>query len=744
MPDNASHSKVKTELGRELGLTTALAIGIGTMIAAGIFTLSGLAIRNVGTSAIISFALAALVSLLTALTYCEFVCIYPHSGEGYLYTRKTFKAPVAYLVGFCLFLGYASSCAFYIASLSSYFIEFIMETPLESASGIAVLIGLAILNIKGTKESGKFQIIVTAAKILLLIWFVMGGIRFVETNNIIARISTDIVDIAQTSALVFITFFGFSAIAASAGEVKNPRRNIPRAIFWSIGIVTVLYIFVVIVIIAADLTEYTEAAMGIAATKYLGGVGGMVIVGGAIFSMISASNASIMAGSRVALAMSRLGHLPKEIGMINDRTRTPIMALFAVCGLILLFILILPLESLAHFADTVLLIALTMVNLALIFHRKKFPKIRRTFRVPFVPVLPILGILANLYLLIQLFSHASTVILALVCLLLGFVGFITWKGAQPEELAIPGDKSKVAHGSFAVEEGTKKPHILLPIANPSNVQALMSMTAKLAKEKDAVVVVLKVLTVPQQMPLDYNFAELEQERKLLDFAQTQGEQCNVDVTAILRIGHNAAKAILETAREYHCHLIILGWKGFSTSTDKILGRVTDAIVTHARSDIMLIKLSRSQKIQHILLPTGGGEHAKAAELYAASLAQSLDGKLTVCRVESPESKNTKTKKDAEHELEEAKTRIRKHNGLEAESIVVFHDSIVDGIENVALDYDTIMVGATRDSIYQQILFGSIPEELAKRSDKTVVMVKHYHPVKALFGRVLSEEKTEES
>ncbi len=738
MSEPKQSSRVKTELGRELGLSSALAIGIGTMIAAGIFTLSGLAIRNVGTSAIISFGLAAVVSLFTALTYCEFVSIYPRSGEGYLYARKTFTAPLAYLVGFSLFLGYASSCAFYIASLSSYFFEFIMETPLESASGIVVLIALTMLNIKGTKESGKFQIIVTAAKVLLLIWFIAGGLRFVNPVEIIDKINTDVVAIAQTSALVFITFFGFSAIAASAGEVKKPRRNIPKAIFWSVGVVTVLYIFVVLVTIAADLSEYTEAAMGIAATKYLGGIGGMVIVGGAIFSMISASNASIMAGSRVALAMSQLGHLPREIGLINNRTRTPIMALFAVCGLILLFILILPLESLAHFADTVLLFALIMVNIALIVHRKKFPNIRRTFRVPFVPVLPILGILANLYLLIQLFAHPSTVIFAIVCLILGFVGFISWKGAQHEEEAIPGEKSKVAVGRFAAEKSSKRPHLLLPISNPANVNTMIKLAAGLAKEQGAILVLLKVHTVPQQMPLDYSFSELEEEREFLDYAQKEGEKLGVQVTAILRIGYNAAKAILETAREYHCQLIILGWKGFSTSADKILGRVTDAVVTHARRDIMLIKLSKKQTIRNILLPTGGGEHAKAAELYSASIVHALGGSLTLCRVATGK-RDMEITQAIENDLNEAKSRIKKHNGYDAKSMIVYHESIPQGIESIADEYDTIVVGATRDSIYQQILFGSIPEKLAKESDKTVIMVKHHHRVKALIGRVVSEE-----
>ena len=169
MENHHKKIQVETALSRDLGLTSSLAIGIGTMIAAGIFTLSGLAIRNVGSAAIVSFLLAAFVALFTALTYCEFVSIYPRTGEGYLYARKTFSPPLAYFVGWALFLEYASSCAFYIASLSSYFNEFIWHCPIESLSGLVILVGLTLLNLKGTKESGRFQVIVTAAKLPLLI-----------------------------------------------------------------------------------------------------------------------------------------------------------------------------------------------------------------------------------------------------------------------------------------------------------------------------------------------------------------------------------------------------------------------------------------------------------------------------------------------------------------------------------------------------------------------------------------------
>ena len=734
MTDHQKGKPIEAELSRDLGFYSALAIGVGTMIAAGIFTLSGLAIRNVGSAAIVAFLLAAIVSIFTALAYCEFVSIYPRSGEGYLYARKTFTPPLAYMVGWSLFLGYTASCAFYIASLSSYFIEFIYHTSYGGLIGIVTLIGLTFLNVKGTKESGGFQIVVTAAKVILLVWFVIGGLSYVDTDEIIAKFSSDPVAIVSTSALVFITFFGFSAIAASAGEVKNAQRNIPRAIFWSVGIVTVLYTLVVLVTIAANLTEYTEAAMGIAAKQFLGGFGGMVIIAGAIFSMISASNASIMAGSRVALAMSKLGHLPKEVGLINQRTRTPIMALFTVGGTIAIFTLSLPLEDLAHFADTVLLIALIMVNFALIKHRRKYPDLKRPFRVPLVPLVPIIAIIANGYLLVQIFHHTLPALLAVGSLIVGMLGFLSWKGAQPEEESVPGEASRVLMETFAPPKNDKREYILVPLANPNTMRDLLGIAIALSKKKDSVIVLLRVVVVPEQMPLSTSSLEVQQDRLLLEEAQQIVEKAGVPVNTMLKIGYNAGRAILETARERHCQLIILGWKGYSSSRDKILGQVVDTVVTYARSDLMLVKLVEPISFKKILLPTAGGAHARAAEQYAASLAENFGGDITICRVESDSSNVSQ----AQTELTQAIERIESVNGIVPGTRIIEDKSITKGIIKASKEYDTLIIGATRTSIYQQIMFGSIPEQVARQVDKNLIVVKHHNPVRALIGRVMGD------
>ena len=730
---NGSNLHIETELSRDLGLASALSIGVGTMIAAGIFTLSGLAVRDVGSSAVIAFLLAALVAGFTALTYCEFSSLYPESGEGYLYARRTFPPPLAYLVGWTLVLGYTSSCAFYISSLSSYFNEFVWHSPYEQISGIIGLICLVLLNIKGTKESARFQILITAGKVILLVWFVFGGLENVDTKALVERMSMDIPRIGATAGLVFITFFGFSAIAASAGEISNPTKTIPRAIFLSMMIVTILYTMVVFVIIAANLTEYTEAAMGNAARLFLGPIGGMVIVVGALFSMISASNASILAGSRVVLSMAQLGHLPSGISAINSQTRTPIISLILVGGTIVVFAQSFHLEKLAHFADTILLLALILVNAALIYHRKKFPNLSRTFRVPFVPLLPLIGIAANIYLLSLILQHPEPVIMAVLWLIVGMLGFLAWKGSQVEEEFLPGEPSRVAQVRAEGQESDFR--VLVPIANPTNVIPLIDLASAIAKENDGEIVVMRVVSLPEQAPTSRETSYVERERRILERAHIHANSKGVKISSLVRIGRNPARAILETARERHCDLIVLGWKGYTSTANRILGEIVDDVVKLARADIMLVKLVSEMKFKNILLPTTGGIHARLAERYTAPIASAYNARLVVSTIISPESEGTH-KHSVEQALSEAVGRINDESSVHVESRIITHKSVSVGIIQAAEEYDAIAMGAAGESFYKQILFGSIPENVAKHTDKTVIVYKQYSPVKALVGRVM--------
>ena len=186
-------------LSRDLGLVSALAIGTGTMIAAGIFTLSGLAVGYVGSAAIVSFLLAAVVAAFTALTYCEFTSIYPFSGEGYLYARKTFP-PLPRVPGG---LVHPAWLLVLVRLLHCQPVKLLQRNssgmcPWPRCRDSSSWPRSRSSTSRAPRRAAPFQIVVTVAKIALLIWFIAGGLGSLDTAAITERFSRDLPQIAST------------------------------------------------------------------------------------------------------------------------------------------------------------------------------------------------------------------------------------------------------------------------------------------------------------------------------------------------------------------------------------------------------------------------------------------------------------------------------------------------------------------------------------------------------------------
>jgi nucleotide-binding universal stress UspA family protein len=325
--------------------------------------------------------------------------------------------------------------------------------------------------------------------------------------------------------------------------------------------------------------------------------------------------------------------------------------------------------------------------------------------------------------------------MAAVSLVLGIAGYLSWKGSQAEEEELPGMPSRIAEGRFALKEA--KYRILLPLANPANVDRLIEFASAIARDNDGQIIALRVVLVPDQLAPSEEEIELEKERSVLELAHRKAHELDVPITTLVRIGHDAARAILETAREQHCDLIMLGWKGYTSTARKIMGEVTDAVITHAKRDIMLVKLPSDGEVGRYLLPTAGGSHARRAEFYARSIIRHLGGSLTVCSVAQ---KNTSASHEEEiqNRLNQAVERLSRGNGITVDQKIIRSDSITNGIIGEANKHDALIIGAAGDSIYKQMLFGNIPETIARNIDRPVILVKYYQPVKDLLGRVMKE------
>ena len=781
-------TSIETELDRDIGIVGAVALGVGTMIAAGIFVLSGLAVSNVGAMAIASFVIAAIVASFTAFAYAEFASIYPESGGGYAYVANTFDSDLTYLVGWSMILGYPASAAFYLASFSDWFDRFIVPlvaSGLEDAlpfwvSGLVILAILVTLNVKGTEESGKFQIVVTTLKVVLILVFLFGGLQAFDAAVIKGSVMENLTmfrEIGVTSALVFITFFGFEAIATNAEEIEEPGKNVPRAIFISMGFVTIVYAFVVLVVTLAindpgylnmlvetvrDVASTTgaegfianngELAMGYAASFYLGDLGFYVIIVGALFSMLSAANATIMAGSRVKLAMSRRDHLPSRFERLHDSFNTPYWAVFLTGGLIMLFIALftivpnllfgtttietpwitfhMGIEAIAHFADFMLLLGLIVVNFAVVRSRQKYPDIDRGFEVPLVPYLPVVAVLATLALVANVEPSAL-----LVGVVAETVGVVLWVAviSSPVEETIEKETPTVIQRT---SPKARDYQVLVPIANPEHVEQLMRTARDVAADRDGEILVLSVVNLPDQTPLSSGEAAAREREEIIERAMdctAGGGDADIPVNGIVRIGHHPEEAIVHTVTQHDSDAVLMGWGGRRRRRrDVILGSTVDTVANEADADILVERIGESTAVDSILFPTAGGPHVEYAASIVRAIGRSTDASVTLQRVIAPDSGKTERER-AETSLEETAAAF---DDVDYTTRVVESEDITEAIVDASADHDLTVVGGTREGLLQQFVFGSIPDAVGREAEGTVIMAKKNLGIRSHLKRLL--------
>jgi APA family basic amino acid/polyamine antiporter len=298
-------------LARTLGFFEATMIGLGAMIGAGIFVLTGIAAGEAGPAAIIAFALNGVVTAFTALSYAELASAIPEAGGGYSFVKRAMPGWVGYLSGWMLWFAYIVACSLYALGFSGYFLEFVAK---YFPSGHELIIGFlgqdwsqglvtlfislffVSLNIIGTDVTGKAESVITLAKDFGLAAILGDPQRALDSFSPLFPKGMGGVIVAM--GLTFIAFEGYDLIATVSEEVAEPTVNIPKAIFASLGIAVLIYLFVVFVSLGAIdsgdmpswqfLGQFQEMAVVKAAENFMPWFGVALIVAGGLFSTMSA------------------------------------------------------------------------------------------------------------------------------------------------------------------------------------------------------------------------------------------------------------------------------------------------------------------------------------------------------------------------------------------------------------------------------------------------------------------------
>jgi amino acid transporter len=320
-----------TTLARVASRWQIVALSLNDVIGSGVYLLPAAAAALLGPFSVGAVLVAGLAVLLIVLCFAEASSHFDQPGGAYLYARTAFGPFVGFEVGWMTWLARVAS----VASLSVGFaqaLSFLLPDAAQGAGFVAAvavpMVGLTVINLVGVRSGVHTAILLVAGKLVPLVIFAGAGIFAVSLARVEGQHATEAGGIGGAALLLLFAYAGFENTPAPAGEFKNPRRDVPRALLTQIAIVTAFYVSVQWVALgtvpdlAASATPLADGAR-----VFLGGWGGWLLTLGAAVSILGTNSNSILAGPRYLYALARDGFGPRYLASVHPRFRTPAAAI---------------------------------------------------------------------------------------------------------------------------------------------------------------------------------------------------------------------------------------------------------------------------------------------------------------------------------------------------------------------------------------------------------------------------------
>ncbi len=417
-------------LRRTLGPLALMSLGIGAIVGAGIFVLSGVAAQHTGPALVLSVILSGVGCAFAGLCYAEFAAMIPVAGSAYTYSYATIGEFLAWIIGWDLILEYAVGATTVSIGWSGYLVSFLERTlhlpfpaeltkspwesiqlvngtmvhPLFNLPAAIIVLFITALLIVGIRESAKFNNFIVLVKVGVVLLFIIVGALYVhraywhpflpQNQGTFGEFGFS--GVLRGAGIIFFAYIGFDAVSTAAQEARNPERDMPIGILGSLGICTILYIVVVLVMTGLQpfrrLNVADPLAIAIDSTPAHLWLSPIVKIG-ALLGTTAVILVMMLGQTRVFYSMAHDGLLPKAFGKVHSRFRTPYVstALTGVCVAIAGGLL--PLRIVGELVSIGTLLAFVIVSASVMVMRKRHPEIRRPFRTPLVWLVGPLGII---------------------------------------------------------------------------------------------------------------------------------------------------------------------------------------------------------------------------------------------------------------------------------------------------------------------------------------------------------------
>lgn len=444
------------ELKRDLGPWSAASIVVGTVIGSGIFIVPNIMIQRLGSPDWVFFVwvFGGLLSLSGALTYAELSAALPGAGGEYVYLRRAYSPVFSFVYGWTqMWVAKSGSCATLASGFFLYFSNFRPETTkvlfsipfvgnggapqpvtLGQIYGMGLIMGLGLLNFFGVKLGGQVQVAVTISKVVLIGGVIAFGLASPHsaTANLTTSTGTTAGLAGFFAALVAAlwAYDGWNNVGMVASEIKDPQRNLPRALIWGTLGVMAIYLLAnaaYFLVLNADEVAGNRLVAAEMMRKAGGQWGAGIVSVAAMVSMFAALNGSILSGSRVPYAMARDGLFFPSVSKVHPRYRTPSTAILALSAWSSILVLSGRYDQLVTLVIFPSWILYGMTTAAVIVLRRREPDLPRPYRTLGYPVVPVLFVLVALALLVStLLDAPRESALGLIVIAAGLPFYVYW------------------------------------------------------------------------------------------------------------------------------------------------------------------------------------------------------------------------------------------------------------------------------------------------------------------------------
>ena len=702
----------------------AIAVSVGGMLS-GIFVLPGLAVGITGSSVWLAFLVAALCILPAVLSKSELATAMPKSGGTYVYIERAFGPLFGTIAGIGLWLSLLLKSAFSLVGLSAY-LYVLIEIDASSTKGIALfaLLVILLLNVFGVKKVEKTQLIIVSISVLSLIGIVFFGTSSFDSNLLEPVFVDGSSGFITGVAFLYISYAGVTKIAAVAGEIKNPEKNLPRTMIFSLFLITTIYVLVALVLVgnveasvlSTDIKPIYTLFQSIGGNT-LGYVAGAV----GVITLLSMANSGVLASSRFPFAMGKDRLMPGFLGSVSSRFMTPVSAIITTSTLIALAILFLDVVKIAKLASAFKVLMFIFNELSVIVLRETNAQwYNPSFRSPLYPYVQLFGIFSGIVLLAYL--GIMPLVSVFGVFVLGFIIFMVYGSKTDRSGVISnyGIFSFLFKGKSTIESEASSTNetfdeiinsdaeVVVPLlGEEKSPETLVEIACSFIKNKKLNAV--NLIEAPNQLFLEAVDVHSPKSESIKRRVLNLKKSLNTDITYESVSTHNVANSIENITGQRKCKWLVMGWEG-RASYGIWVGNPIGWILRNVNSSFALYKDNGIRRFEKVVLALRPGRKNSAFIDVADNICCFYGAKLSLLNIVPEGIKNdkrTKLKNDSNLLIENTKSQ--------SELVVVESDDALQTITDISANYDLLILGTPEKDNWLSVLFSGGKDKFVQNS-----------------------------